>query len=441
MILIYSQHISSRLRYIAEFMLGDIAGYSEISFSSNLQEALQWPHGLINYSPQTIGKGLWMSPVALLFETGINNPEIKTDLSEKLPRPFFNNRSADIPFDMFAACFFLVSRYEEYLPSIRDKHDRFDAASSFASKYNFLHKPVVDIWALELRNRIQQMYPQLKFMQRQFNVLSTIDIDNAYAYKHKGLMRTMGALGKALISGDAEAFTHRLQTILGFRDDPYDTYWLLDQVHKNNNLDSVYFILFSDYGHYDKNLSTDNHSFLRLIKSIADKSLLGIHPSYASNRSLIRLEREIKGLSSLIHREISISRQHFLKLNFPDTYNNLIQLDIAADYTMGYAHAIGFRAGTCTPYKFYNLDLETETALRVVPFQVMDASLLYYMKLTPEQALSESMRIADETKEVEGLFVTLWHNETIGEHRQWKGWQPVFTGLLEYAASLRTGSG
>ncbi|MFN5208872.1 MAG: hypothetical protein ACK5D8_05215 [Bacteroidota bacterium] len=123
MILIYSQHISSRLRYIAEFMLGDIAGYSEISFSSNLQEALQWPHGLINYSPQTIGKGLWMSPVALLFETGINNPEIKTDLSEKLPRPFFNNRSADIPFDMFAACFFFGEQIRR-IPALHPRQAR-----------------------------------------------------------------------------------------------------------------------------------------------------------------------------------------------------------------------------------------------------------------------------------------------------------------------------
>jgi len=437
MILVYSHTISNRLRYIAGFLLGDIAGCDNIRFSDSAQEAEAFTGALINYSPQSIGKGLWMQPAYLLFETGINNPDIKTDVSEELPRPFFTNRAADVPFDMFSAAFFLVSRYEEYLPSIRDNHDRFDAASGFAARCNILHKPMVDIWALQLRDRLQNMYPTLKFRSRKYSVLSTIDIDNAYAFKHKGMMRTFGALGKSLLKGDMEEFVLRLQVLTGFRADPYDTYWLLDRTHEGLNLPSMYFFLFADYGHNDKNLSTDNHRFLSLIKSIADKSAVGIHPSYASNRSVYKLEKEIKGLSSVLHREVRQSRQHYLKLNFPETYNNLLQLDIQTDYTMGYAKRIGFRAGTCTPFKFYNLDIETETALTVVPFQVMDASLMYYMKLTPAQALAEAMQLADETRAVNGTFVTLWHNETIGEYRQWQGWQGVFTGLLEYAVSLR----
>jgi len=75
-----------------------------------------------------------------------------------------------------------------------------------------------------------------------------------------------------------------------------------------------------------------------------------------------------------------------LRLNLPDTYRNLIDEDITDDYSMGYAALPGFRAGICSPYNFYDLDIEVETKLRVHPFMVMDGTLKDYMKLTPTDA-------------------------------------------------------
>lgn len=45
----------------------------------------------------------------------------------------------------------------------------------------------------------------------------------------------------------------------------------------------------------------------------------------------------------------------------PEHYSYLNELEIANDYSMGYPETIGFRAGTSTPYLFYDLNMEITT--------------------------------------------------------------------------------
>jgi hypothetical protein len=73
-----------------------------------------------------------------------------------------------------------------------------------------------------------------------------------------------------------------------------------------------------------------------------------------------------------------------------------------------------------------------ETKLMVVPFQAMDATLLYYLKLTPDEAILRCKQLVDEVRAVNGTFVSLWHNETLGNYLQWDGWRRVWEELLEY---------
>src|SRR5436190_8549265 len=120
-----------------------------------------------------------------------------------------------------------------------------------------------------------------------------------------------------------------------------------------------------------------------LIKSLADYADIGIHPSYASNENRKQVKKEIRRLNKVLKREVTRSRQHFLKVTFPETYRTLIELDIEEDYSMGYASEIGFRASICTPFNFYDLDLDVETKLKLVPFMLMDGTMKDYMKLTP----------------------------------------------------------
>ena len=122
-----------------------------------------------------------------------------------------------------------------------------------------------------------------------------------------------------------------------------------------------------------------------------------------------------------------------MKLTLPETYNHLSDLGIKDDYTMGYASAVGFRASICSSFTFYNLDTESALPLMVHPFAVMDATLLYYLNLNPQVSLSKIKQLVNEVKAVNGTFISLWHNDTFSNFKQWKGWQSVYEELIKVA--------
>ena len=175
--------------------------------------------------------------------------------------------------------------------------------------------------------------------------------------------------------------------------------------------------------------------FQSLIKMIGDYAEIGIHPSFGSNTNTEKLKKEVDRLSKILKREVTKSRQHFLRLIFPDTYRNLIDLDVTDDYTMGYASQIGFRASICTPFHFYDLDMEIETKLKVHPFMVMEATLKYYMKINPEDAISKIEPLIEQVKKVNGVFVSLWHNETLSNEKDWVGWRTVYEEMVKIAVA------
>lgn len=433
MLLIYTPIITNRIRYVLKFALDEVLGL-DYKVTNSLEEYKNIDCYKLNYSRQISGdKELHIYPSHLLTETGIKDQAIKVFKQDDIVAFFATVKSNPIPYDIFSCIFYMISRYEEYLPTIRDSHNRFNAHQSLAYQNKFLQKPVVDIWCYELKKMFSAYYPSLKFKQRGYNYYSTIDIDNAYAYKHKGLVRTTGAYLKSLFSFDFAEIIDRTKVLLTVAKDPYDTYKYQHVIQKQYNLHTLYFFLVGDYGVNDKNISINNHSFQSLIKAIADYAEIGIHPSYGSNSQPEKLEQEIDRLEKVVNREITKSRQHFLKITLPDTYRRLIELDITDDYSMGFAQEIGFRAGTCTPFLFYDLDLDTETKLRIHPFQVMEASLKYYMKIQPNDAVKLVKPIIEEIKKVDGTFVTLWHNETLSENELWKGWRNVYEDVVKEA--------
>jgi hypothetical protein len=292
----------------------------------------------------------------------------------------------------------------------------------------------VNIYANLIRDVLKSRFPELNFPEKKYRFISTIDIDNAWAYLEKGFMRTAGAFARSLVQLDFEELVLRAKVLAGLEHDPYDTYELQLQLQKQYKFKSIYFFLLGEYGVNDKNVPVDSRKFRSLIKSIADYAESGIHPSYGSNKNSGRLKKELNELSKILKREVTKSRQHFLVLKLPETYRKLIELDITDDYTMGYALQVGFRASICSPFFFYDLDNEQITSLRVHPFAVMDATLKYYMKVPPEEAMNHILPLIEEVRKVNGDFVSLWHNESLSENKVWAGWRKVYEQLVAAAS-------
>jgi hypothetical protein len=433
MLLIYTHKNSPRFAYIAEFVLKNLCGF-EIAITENKEEFNFHRGAKISYGETALGDEINVTPNSLLFEKGVKPQNISVSTWNNTP-VLFKNNNTQIPFDIFSASFFLLSRYEEYLPHITDNYNRFEADSCIAFQNNFLQLPVINLWAADLKKVILSKYPDLKGKENTYSYISTIDVDNAWAFKNKGFMRTVGAYIRSFLKGDFTDVKERINSLSGKMQDPYDTYDLLLSLQKEYKLEMIYFFLLGNYGVNDKNISANNFAFQSLIKHLGDYAETGIHPSFGSNDNLQQVKVEISRLAHITHRNITKSRQHFLKLHLPETYKNLINCGIQEDYTMGYASQIGFRAGVCTPFKWYDLDAEQVTPLTVHPFCVMDATLNFYMKLKPDEAIEMCKKIIGEIKKVNGTCITLWHNETIGNWRLWKDWQQVYKEVVKFAAN------
>jgi len=433
MLLIYTPVINNRINYIFKLILGRILGV-EYSVTAQYDEWLTYEGSRFCYAPQYEGDELFFAQSSLLLNTGTKKLHIDPVMFEGI-KAFFPvaHKKSLFPFDPFAASFYLVSRYEEYLPLIRDIHGRFPASESLALRYGFLQKPVINIWAARIAQLLHDRFPELKFRKRHFNMIPTIDIDAAYAIKNKGFVRMMGGLIKGLYSRDNEGVKKRLKVLTGMEKDPFDSFEFQLEIQKKYNFRPIYFVLMADYGTYDKSIPFQNKPFRDIVKYLADYADVGIHPSYVSNDEPELLKIEVQRLSELLNREIQRSRQHFLRLEIPATYHNLLSTDIYNDYSMGYASQPGFRAGICDPFPFYDLDMEIETPLIVHPFMVMDGTLADYLRLSPDEAYEYIIRLIEEVKAVGGTFMSLWHNESLGGQGQWKGWPEIYEKMIKYA--------
>lgn len=432
-ILCHCEKTTPRVKYSLKLLLGHFLGL-EVHLTPYKEEFDAFTGPKFTYGHKAIGDHLHFSSANILFEKGVKDQTISVFSYSGVPALFkVNDTASALPFDPFSAAFFLVSRYEECLPHLRDHYDRFEAEQSFAFQHGFLHQPVVDHWVIHISNVLKKRWPELKFKQREYRYISTIDIDNAYAYKNKGLLRTVGALAKAGLDRNFKEIRNRLKVIAGSGHDPYDTYDYQLTIQRKYDLEVIYFFLLADYGLNDKNVPHYSSEFRSLIKHLADYGKIGIHPGFGSNKKPSKLKIEKERLEEIMHRKVVRSRQHFLILHLPQTYRRLIDLDITEDHTMGYAQCTGFRAGTCTPYPFYDLDLEVETPLMVYPFAVMDATLKYYMKLKPEESLQHVEDLVRQVREVNGTFISLWHNETLSDEGLWEGWRKVYEHLVKVA--------
>ncbi len=416
-VLILVNKKSPRLKYVFDELLIRRMGL-EYEFTIDVSFFLNHSGSKFSYGV-TVQNELFFDAVPLLWEATIeqDTPQVVIDKGVKGLFPVSNGA---LSFDLFASAFYLLSRYEEYLPSQRDKHRRFLAEASISYKNDFLRKPVVDQYAHLIASKLQ-----VKHIESKSNLLLTIDIDNAYAYCYKGFLRTLGSLVKKILNLKFKTFVTHLLVLIGFKKDKYDSYDKMDAIHKKYGLKPIYFYLVGSNGGVDKNLNIKLKRSIDLLNRLKKEGDIALHPSYASNLDVSILKKEKKSLENVLGEMVTKSRQHYLMLEFPKTYQNLIEVGIRDDYTMGYHSQVGYRAGTAKPFYFFNLEKNKKENLQIHPFYVMDTTLQKYLKFSSGEALvylKENMSNTDCT--------LLFHNESIGGEDKWTGWEDFYEGLI-----------
>lgn len=440
---------------MADFLAGYYGAEVRVTMDRKEYEAAEgWR---VNYSEQPLAEDeVHIVPVPLLFETGIHPVPIQCFEWEGV-KAFFKT-PGNFPFDLLAAIFYLITRYEEYLPHEKDEYGRYAHRNSLAYKEGFLHLPLINIWLAkfwELRSQektneheepghsgtqTSNLKPQT-FCPVPFTLNPSYDIDIAWSYRHKGWMRNMGGWLKSVIKGAWSDAARRLRVLAGGENDPYDSYEWMDSLHRKYEMEPVYFFhVGGRRNRYDKNIPPHHPAMKKLVADTASKYGTGLHPSWHSGDEAGKIKEERTVLEAITNAPVTRSRQHFIRFELPGTFRQLLEAGIGQDHSMGYGSINGFRASVAAPFYWYDLEREERTSLLLHPFCFMDANACFEQQLSPRQAFDELVRYYNSVKAVGGYMGIIWHNTFLGTDPLFTGWREAYEEFISLALPPRPSS-
>jgi len=419
MLVIFTENRTERFKFSVEFICSEFFGI-EYALTYDIEEFRNCVGIKINYTNKDL-PGWQIKPSVEIWEDHISE-DFKPSYELKNGNILLFTQDSKIGFDPFAMAFWCLSRYEEYQDFEADKHGRFNACNLVFQIERFYRKPYLDI---ALINFGQQLDIDKK---EAYQNLPTLDIDMAFMYSGKFISRrvTSWLRSKNKIKDLKYIFVNRP------KEDPFAFEPVLTNVIKNKSQTRVFFLV-GEYGMYDKNISWKYKPLRQLINVAEQICTIGLHPSYLGNEYPEKWKEEKRRIEEICNTKIEHSRQHYLKLEFGEnsTYNQLLQLGIRHDYSMGFADDLGYRAGTGYSFNWFCLNTNKVKPLRIHPFCAMDVVLKNSLALNPEQALKQLNQLKKVAQDLKIPFSTLFHNESASGYGDWKGWDRIFAETIE----------
>jgi len=431
-VLVYADIVTPRLKYAVRLLLETVMRIPS-GITGDREEFMRYNGPKICYGKEKFTEAFHIMASGLLNETGLRNFVPKTYTIDGIP-VLFPAESMDGGFDVFSAVFYLVTRYEEYLPFRPDRHGRFPAEESFLYRQGWLNRPLVNEWAIWLASELKKAFPDFSYERPLYQCIPTIDVDNAFAYCHKGFFRNLGGAIRDVLLNRRSLVSERMACLMRKREDPFNTFDWIHQVHRKYGLSARWFFLGGSYGRYDKNISLAHPAMQKIILDCASNGLVGIHPSYHSFNNEKRMKREKELAEAVLRKSVTMSRQHFLRIRFPETFRSLIRIGIREDYSLGYSSHPGFRAGIASPFFFYDLLTEETTGLMLYPFAFMDRTFYGPDGQVSDSAAGITGNIIRTVQRVKGHLMFIFHNETFA--CPGTGWRDFYTEMLAKAISL-----
>lgn len=429
MVLIFCDKVNPRIQYAVSIVFTTVLNIP-YRITINEEEYTSCQTAKLAYSKKSHIHGVRICPSELMSQDSWMKfvPEVK--IHENLKSYLFPTHQDDfLGFDLFAFVFYLLSRYEEYQCENLDKHKRFEYEKSIVYKLNSINEPILNFWIRYFYEKLKDNFSELKISTRTYNAVSSIDIDNAFAYAHKGFRRNIAGLIKDGFSFKINKVKNRLISLMDESKDPYFTYSKIAELTKGSKMNLNYFVLIGDYSDFDKNPNFRNKGFRNLIKTLAKDFEIGVHPSYQSYDEPERITKEVKRLEDIIERKIDSARCHFLRVKFPNTYQAFLQVGVKHDYSMLFPSKSGFKTGLAQPYPWFDLSNNKTTQLLIHPSTLMEGTLRDYEKLNTDEAVERIHNLVNQTKLYGGEFVSVWHNDSFSEEN--KDWINVYSKMLQ----------
>lgn len=352
----------------------------------------------------------------------------------------YTNNATYIDVDIFGSCFFMLTRYEEYVIKKRDNLDRFEYKESFAYKNSFLDRPIVNEYLELLWCGIRMIAPDLERRKRKYAVIPTHDIDKPFGILYDSNLQIIRHfIGDIVYKRGLTTVVDRIKH-LKYKylhkdvciNEGNGVIDFIIEASRKYGLKDVFYFMNSKQTLYDGNYYVDYPDLIKMIeKIISHGHSVGLHPSYNSYLNMETICSENKALVQVVDKLSSKGvfggRQHYLRWSNPETWRAYEYVGLKSDSTLTFAGCAGFRCGVCYPYKVY--DLVERRTMDVVerPLIVMDGTLFEYMKLSNEEALEICIGLAEQCRKYDGEFIFLWHNTMLYD----KGKKDFYIKLLE----------
>ncbi len=426
MLLVYTQKITPRITYIFKHICTRILGL-DVKFTSVIEELISYDGPKLSYGKQPLGNELFIQSYGLLTQQGFESENIVVKDWEDTKCFFSVSDKSVLPFDIFSAGFYLLSRYEEYLPHVKDAIGRYPATESLGFKNGFLQQPVIDIWAYKLKDAIIESFPEAHFHSKTMFVHTLVEAKQPFAYKQRGFLRLLVGYFRDLLKFRIKRIIERTAVLFKTKEDPFNTFgWIISTTKKSSNKLSVFFML-GDALHFEESINTNRYKFKMLLKYVADYKDIGLIFSFASLTNYEQQKKEKRQMEEITNRTLEKSFNAQYLINLPETYRNLVELEIAKDFTMVYEDTPGFRAGTCTPFLFYDLDYEIKTPLIVHPVLATTAAF-------KDKYASDIKKTIDilwnSVKKVNGHFSMVFTNRDFTAKPTNEVWRTLFSEKL-----------
>ena len=412
MIAILSNIDTPRLRYALGFLL---EGYSFEIFTKN--ESIPEDFKVLSYGLE--------SEAALIHFPCMDFPWWKEETRDtNLFRKSVERLESFGEFDLFGFAFYLLARCDEYTPEHFDEWGRFQSSGCIQRQWGGVEVAYLDEWRYRLLHALG--VSETRIPNRQL----TVDIDSPYAFKFKTILNQWGGFCRDIVRFKWDWVSKRVQVILGHQD-PYDTYEVLKDICQNESMALKCFVLCAERSDLDKGMQINQTAGWQcLFRSIGDAEW-GWHPSVLGHDIDGQYEAEMTRLEQMGCKKIQSARFHYLKHELPISSARLVALGVERDYTMGFADTVGYRAGTSRSFLWYDWHKSQLSTLRLVPFWGMDVTLKNYLHLTPEDAKMKVAAAKQYAKDFHCDWRMVWHNESVNDWSEWKGWGMVLKQFVE----------
>ena len=307
--------------------------------------------------------------------------------------------------DILVSALLSLSRREEIGERQGDKHGRFTASMSVASRDRFLERPIVDEYGLALEQALKYLLPAWHPVKRKLRAKVSHDIDVI------GIpFSARSTIGHTLRRHKPLATARDLLGWSGLNPTFLETVRQVVQPCLERDLDSAVYWKASPPGPKDSGYDPRHPKVRRIISWLgAHGAENGVHPGYRTFLEPERLRQEVQTLQEVLGDQPMGGRQHYLRWR-PDTWFHWEACGLAYDSSVGYHDRVGFRAGTCFPYRPWLLALNRQANLIEIPLVAMEQALWRHMRLTPEQGFEALSDCVTRCRLVGGVFTFLWHN-------------------------------